>query len=77
MERIVSSSTVRLTGLLLLAMAVLLGPQHARASAGNSGDCEVYPFAACEKCYDVLQYDGTVCDVLTCVAGPTIFSNCR
>ena len=76
MESIVSSRAVRLVGLVLLAAAVALGPQQA-AAAGGGKPCELFPFMACERCYDVEQYDGTICDVLTCVAGPTIHTNCR
>ncbi len=76
MKRLISSSAVRLVGLWLLAMAIVFSPESTRASA-SAGKCDdPMPFAACQKCYGVPQYDGTVCNVLTCVAAEPIFSNC-
>ena len=76
MKRLISSSAVRLVGLSLLAMAIVFSPESTRASASTDYCDDPMPFAACQKCYGVEQYDGTVCDVLTCVAAPSIFSNC-
>ncbi len=75
MTRIVSSTRFRLVGLALLAVASLTG-QSRDVSASESAHCEIKPLMACVKCYG--QYvDGQICDVLECVAGPTIVSNCR
>lgn len=61
MDRLISSSAVRLVGLGLLAVAVVLGPGEARASALASGCVEI-PWIACERCYGV-ERDKEICDV--------------
>lgn len=75
MARIISSSVFRLLGLALLAAAVTMG-QSRDASASEASHCHIKPMMACVKCFG--QYvDGEICDVLECVAGPRIVSNCR
>ena len=75
MDRLISSSAVRLVGLGLLAVAVVLGPGEARASALAS-DCVELPWIACKRCFNV-EWEGWICEALICVAGPTIHSKCR
>lgn len=73
MTNFLSSSVVRLVGLVLLAVAINLGtPREALA-----WECVERPFMACLECFDVPVQGGGTCDVMICVAGPTYLHNCE